>query len=449
MCQLENSRSELDRLYKETEELSGLMHEKDAEIERIREELIEVEAQSSSFDNDLAVCKTNLKNNSDNILRIENEIVDQAGREGGIKTQIDAKKLRIGEIEQLQHSVKKKLDELMKKVQDAALQSSDIETKIDALTVRRQAQLEAASEFDRNISALLSANAEMNSRKESVKEEIGRKSEDLKTEEDKAKALHLELRENQDKLESLFNASKGFELKMRSREKKVSEFKELQQKTCSRLDFLRNRLQMLLDLEKDYEGFSKSVKMVMQQKEHGALRNIHGPVSRLIRTSDQYTVAVEIALGGSIQSIVVDREEDAKAAIGYLKSNDSGRATFLPLAAIRGQELIESGLANEDGFIGLGHELCEFDPKYTEIMKNLLGRTAIVNHIDTAIRMARKYHYKFKIVTLDGQVMNYGGAMTGGSIGRNAGILSRASEIERLSKEVEEKESERKEQEHT
>ena len=146
-----------------------------------------------------------------------------------------------------------------------------------------------------------------------------------------------------------------------------------------------------------------------------------------------------------MQNIVVDREEDAKTAIGYLKSGDFGRATFLPLSAIRGQELKETGLSDEEGFLGLGHELCEFDPKYSEIIKNLLGRTVFVNHIDTAIKMARKYNHRFKIVTLDGQVMNAGGAMTGGSAGGKSGMLSRAAEINRLSESVANLTSERTE----
>ncbi len=442
--ELERSRSELDQLYKEAEELSELMHAKDADIERVRQETGEIEGRASAYDSEIAVLKTNCKNNSDNIGRIENEISDQSGREGGLKAQIDAKKIRVEEIEKSGLEIRGQLDKMLKKAQETASISGDLEAKISALTITRQEKLSEEAEFLRTLSALESQKAEIMSRKAMLEDEIGKKREALSQEEEKASGLNAELQEHREKLESLSNMAKGFELKLRSREKKAFECRESDRQTGNLLDSLKNRYNLLSDMEKEYEGFSKAVKMVMLQKEHGALKNIHGPVSRLIKTSDKYTVAVEIALGGSMQSIVVDREEDAKASIGFLKSNDYGRATFLPLSAIRGQELREDGLSKEDGFLGLGHELCEYGPEYRDVMLSLLGRTAIVNHIDTAIRMARKYRYRFRIVTLDGQVINAGGAMTGGSTGRNSGILSRAAEVSRLLAEISKKESEKK-----
>ena len=134
----------------------------------------------------------------------------------------------------------------------------------------------------------------------------------------------------------------------------------------------------------------------------------------------------------SLQNIVVDREEDAKAAISYLKQRDAGRATFLPLTAIRGDELHEKGVEKEFGFVGLGSRLVTFDPAYRNIVYNLLGRTVVVEDLDCGIAMARKYRNAFRIVTLDGQVINRGGSMTGGSTSRSAGVLSRSAELEQL-----------------
>ena len=129
-------------------------------------------------------------------------------------------------------------------------------------------------------------------------------------------------------------------------------------------------------MEKEYEGFSKAVKQVCQAK--NALRGIHGPVASLVKAPQQYALAIEIALGGGLQNIVVDREEDAKAAIRFLQQRDSGRATFLPLTTIRGEELRERGVEGELGFVGLASRLVTFDPRYTAIFQNLLGRTVIV-----------------------------------------------------------------------
>ncbi len=143
-------------------------------------------------------------------------------------------------------------------------------------------------------------------------------------------------------------------------------------------------------------------------------------------------MAIETALGGALQNIVVDTENDAKAAIGYLKQRDGGRATFLPLDAIRGDELRESRIEGEYGFVGVACGLVQLRKRYDGVFRNLLGRTVVVEDLDSGVAMARKYRNRFRIVTLDGQVINRGGSMTGGSVSRSAGVLSRANELERL-----------------
>ena len=155
-------------------------------------------------------------------------------------------------------------------------------------------------------------------------------------------------------------------------------------------------------------------------------------MSARIRTEDDYTVAIETALGGAMQNIVVGSEADGKAAIRYLKRCDGGRATFLPRSTVRGKELRESGLNQCPGFVGIASELVSCDPADAGIISSLLGRIVLVETLDHAVDMARKYQNRFKIVTLDGQVMNPGGSMTGGSASKSAGILSRANELQRL-----------------
>ena len=155
-------------------------------------------------------------------------------------------------------------------------------------------------------------------------------------------------------------------------------------------------------------------------------------MASLIQTEDRYSVAIETALGAGMQNIVVDREEDDKSAITYLKQRDGGRATFLPLNVIRGEGLRERGLESVYGFVGLASQLVRFDERYTAVIRNLLGHTVVVEDMDCGINMARQYQHRFRIVTLDGQVINRGGSMTGGSVSRSAGILSRSNELEAL-----------------
>jgi len=168
------------------------------------------------------------------------------------------------------------------------------------------------------------------------------------------------------------------------------------------------------------------------------LKNIHGTVAELIKTDDKYALAIETALGASLQSLVVGREEDGKSAISLLKSRDSGRATFLPLSVIRGAELNEKEVEREEGVEGIASRLVRCEPKYADIISNLLGRTVVAEDLDRAIRVSRKFSARFRIVTLDGQIINAGGSMTGGSAARNVGALSRANELERLQKDVRE-----------
>ena len=150
---------------------------------------------------------------------------------------------------------------------------------------------------------------------------------------------------------------------------------------------------------------------------------------------DKYALAVETALGAAIQNIITDTENDAKKAINFLKESKAGRATFLPLTAVKGTLLQEKGLDDCYGYINLASELVECDSKYSGVITSLLGRTVVSEDLDSAVEIAKKYSYKFKVVTLDGQVVNAGGSMTGGARLQNAGILSRANEIEKLKKQ--------------
>lgn len=201
-------------------------------------------------------------------------------------------------------------------------------------------------------------------------------------------------------------------------------------------DQLFGKAKMLEELERNLEGFAHSVKLVMKEVKNGTLSGIHGPVSRVIKTSREYSTAIEIALGGAAQNIVTETDSDAKRAIAFLKSHDGGRATFLPMSVIKGRELNETGLDSCKGFIGIASELCSCDPCYKGILINLLGRIVIVKDIDCATELAKKYGYRFRIVTLDGQVVNTGGSLTGGSLSKSTGLFGRASEIDSIREEA-------------
>ena len=197
------------------------------------------------------------------------------------------------------------------------------------------------------------------------------------------------------------------------------------------------KVRLMEELERNLDGFAHSVKFIMKEVEKKRINGVLGPVSRLIKVPEKFAIAVETALGAAMQNVIVDTEETAKQAILLLKKNNVGRATFLPVSTVKGNELQERNLEAESGVLGLASRLCTCDETYKNILKSLLGRIVIVDTIDNAVALARRFSYKFRIVTLDGQVLNAGGSLTGGALSKNAGLLNRAEQVSALKKELE------------
>lgn len=233
-------------------------------------------------------------------------------------------------------------------------------------------------------------------------------------------------------IKSVQNAMDGYSMRFESRAKKAETIKANMEEKAREVHKMQDRIRLLSDLEKNMEGYQGAVKAVMREAGRGALRGIHGPLSQLISVKPKYSVAIETALGAAIQNIVTDNENDAKRGIQFLKESRAGRATFLPISAIRARALQESGLDDQYGFVSIASDLVSCDRQYAEIIRAQLGRTVVAEDMDAAIAIAKRYNHRFRIVTLDGQIMNAGGSMTGGSRTQNAGILSRGNEIEKL-----------------
>ena len=278
------------------------------------------------------------------------------------------------------------------------------------------------SELNSRIESLISSNDE----KKTQSEELA----------DISKDYDNKIGVAEEKIESLKNTIDGLQLKLSSKEKKKDELREESNKLMLDVKEHIRKISFLENLERNLEGFSKSVKTVVNAQSHGKVHGICGPVSRVISVPKEYGVAIETALGSAMQNIVTETDEDAKRAIRYLKSVDGGRATFLPLNTIKPRELRENGLEDCYGFVGVAANLCSCDNKYNGILYSLLGKIVIAEDLNCATTIAKKYSYRFKIVTLDGQVVNAGGSLTGGSLNRNTGLLSRANEIETLKKQT-------------
>ena len=238
------------------------------------------------------------------------------------------------------------------------------------------------------------------------------------------------------RMNQLTNVVEGHRMRMSGRESRVASLRDEVTRLTVDGRSMDGRIIMLSEMEKDYEGYNRAVKTVMQASGRGNLRGVHGPVANLVRAQDRYTLAIETALGAAAQNIVVDEPEDGKAAIELLKRLDSGRGTFLPLSAIRGSVLRQTP-DGEAGCLGLALELVAFDERYRNIFESLLGRTVIAETLGDAVAIARRHRNEFRIVSLDGQMIHAGGSMTGGSAAKGTGVLSRANELEKLKKQRE------------
>ena len=245
--------------------------------------------------------------------------------------------------------------------------------------------------------------------------------------------LSKSLSELSDKLSSSANVIEGCRMKLQSRENAAELLREKVSKLSVDCRSMDARIHMLSEMEKEYEGFSKAVKTVMRESARGNLRGVHGPVANLVKADNECALAIETALGAAMQNIVIDSQNDGRSAIEMLKRSDSGRATFLPVDTVRGSVMRDAPV-NDPGFVGVAYDLVSFDPKYDGIFANLLGRTVVAETLGDAVRMSKANGNRLRIVSLDGQLINAGGSMTGGSAARGTGILSRANELEELKK---------------
>ncbi len=436
--QLEEANRRLEELYRATESFSERMRQKDMEAERLQELNSALEAESAEAESAAAVLRANLENNAESAERLRRDMTEQENRAGGLETQIREKEERIAQLELQREQQERELEEFLDRARDLAAETDDQMRKITEILRQAEQANTAAAQAQSQIDALNRAAQEMLDRDSSAKQEQIQLGEKLETIRAEAKSARKALNEAEEQAQSLNNSISGYTLRLESRRKRVETLADKKMKLTVERDSLASRVHMLTEMEREYEGYNRSVKTVMQEAKRGALRGVHGPVANLIQASDKFALAVETALGASMQSVVVGTEADGKAAINLLKRSGAGRATFLPVSVIRENSLREQGLEQEEGFEGIAAELTQAPAEYKKIIWNLLGRVAVVTDLDCAIRIARKYQNRFRIVTLDGQVINAGGSMTGGSASKNTGILSRANELKRLSARQEE-----------
>ena len=401
-------------------------------LEEIRNSASGFEEKLSDIDSQIKVAENSILHNNETIERINRDKAAENETEQNIDAAVSAARECIQKAEEQIADATRQMDELSKQEETYRLSSSEFSDRAAALSGEISALSVRLADCRVTAETANSSIEEIRSRISAIDESMGTRKDDYDALLKRKADAEAELKEIQDEIVSVKNAIDGYTLRFENRGKKADSVKLAIDEKQRELHKGQDRVRLLEDLEKNMEGYFGAVKAVMKESGRGALRGIYGPVSQLITVKDKYSAAIETALGAAVQNIVVDNETDAKRAMGFLKERRAGRATFLPITAIKGRVLSEQGLDDQYGFVSIASDLVSYDNKYSEIIRWLLGRTAVAEDIDSAIAIAKKYSYRFRIVTLDGQVINAGGSMTGGSRIQNAGILSRGNEIERL-----------------
>ena len=429
---LQQAHDDLESLYRQAEQMGQLLRTRDGELETVRVKANMLSATHQQLEGQMAVLLGNVENNNANIARIEEELKGQEDRSGGIAAQIDQTRSRISEIESTLDKKRKALEEMQQQLAAMTANAQGITKQFLELRGRESSLAADIAGRQADVRGLEDSMVQNRQRLEQIDSDLASGAARHHEAQTKLDSSRKELRRAEENVTAANNTISGYTLRLDTRTKRRDALQQTLREQIQKLDSVAAKTRVFRAMERDFESYNKAVRLVMQEAQRGALRNVHGPVSRLIRTEDQFTVAIEIALGAAMQQIVVGSEADGKAAISYLKRTGGGRATFLPMNNIQGRYLQENGLEDCRGFVGVASQLVSFEPQYRGIVENLLARTVIVSDIDAAIMMAQKYRNRFKIVTLDGQVMNPGGSMTGGSVNKDAGILSRANELEKL-----------------
>ncbi len=430
--------NELSSIENEIEEVMSQTAEINTKIEQIRALGSGYEEEALRKDGEASVLESTLEHNKETIERLKSDIGMADDSSASIDAQIELKNALIAENQRLSAEKKEQLKNVAQQLERVRSDNEELSEK--AIEYNQQLASLAVKLSDSKVkcSQALSSIEEIRSRCQVIDGSI----DDVEKEIKSISASKTESEENltflKERIDEYENSMEGYRIKLKNKTDKANSIKDELDKENRLLADAQSKARMLSDLEKNMDGFSGAVKAVVKQAKNKALSGIHGPLSQLISVENEYSTAVEVALGAAMQNIVVGNESDAKRAINYLKQNNQGRATFLPISAIKPRYIEEKNLDDNFGFVAVASDLVKCDGEYSDIVSNLLGRVMIVEDIDCAIGISKRYKNRYKIVTLDGQVMNPGGSMTGGSRSRGAGILSRANQIEELNAKAQE-----------
>ena len=435
-CNDEEGRLERVKILKE--ELKSSIDEITETIENMSNIGFESQKQIEQLNSDINVAKTRIANNNENNDRYLKEIEEQNAKIQELKDEIEQKEAKKDNLKQNKEKFEKELNEKQAELDKLTEKLSSKELEIEGYKHTVEENTDKKYELQSEINAQNINYQNFEKRQAQIKQEMQSTISELDGTRLNKEDIAKQFNEIENKKNKAQNSLNEVAKQREEANQKIKSFESNINILSSEMRIKESRLKFLIETEKEKEGYIKSVKSLLKDceniKELG--KGMNGVLANIIEVPDDLQIAIEMCLGASLQNIVTETETDAKRLVEHLRKNNLGRASFLPISSVRGKKL-DKIKGNESGVIGIASDLVKYNKKYEQIILNLLGRTVIVDNMDTAIKVAKQNGYTFRIVTTEGDLINPSGAITGGSVAKKTvNILGRGKEIEKLEKEI-------------
>lgn len=435
---LNQEEGKLEKIKILKEELKDQIDEITNEIEKMQNIGFESQKEIEKLNSNINVAETKIENNKQNVERYGQEIVEIEEKIVQLKKDIEQKESKQDNLQQNKEKFENELKEKEKELKKITDKLSSKELEIEKLKKQVEENTDRKYEIQSEISVDIANMENLAKRQTQINQEINNNILELDrtkmNKEDIAKGFY-EIEANRNKVLKNIDEINAKKQEINSN---IKDYDLQIANTTNDMRMKKSRYDFLVETEREKEGYVKSVKQLLLdcEKDEELEKGMHGVLANIISVPQEYSVAIEMCLGASIQNIVTETEEDAKKLIEHLKNKNLGRASFLPISSVKGKK-IENIQGKKTGVIGIASDLVIYGKKYEQIILNLLGRTVVVDNMKNAINLAKENGYTFRIVTLEGEIINSSGAITGGSIAKKTvNILGRSKEIEALKKEI-------------
>ncbi len=427
------------------ERIKQLKEELKIQVEKITNQIEEIsnlgfasQKEIEMLNSDINVANTRIHNNQENKDRFEKEIEETILKKQELEEEMKQREQKKVNLKQNKEKFEKELQEKEEELANITEKLSSKELEIEQHKLQVDQNTDQKYELQAKIHTQEINYENYKKRQGQIKSEIANYISELDSTRLEKEEIAKEFYEIDSKRNKIVKSIEEINALRGEADKKIENYQSSINNYQSEMRMKDSKLKFLIETEKEKEGYIKSVKSLLKDCENikDLGKGMHGVLANIIEVPEEYQTAIEMCLGASLQNIVTETEQDAKKLVEHLRKNNLGRASFLPIASVKGKKL-DQIKGNEKGFIGMASDLIKFDKKYEQIIISLLGRTVIVDNMETAIKVAKQNSYSFRIITLEGDVVNSSGSITGGSVAKKTvNILGRGKEIKKLEKDI-------------